>query len=252
MALRIGIPIYFQAPYKGADIQTAPEYVIPATYVNAVIGVGASPLLVPGVGSDKLDIQHYLSQIDGLLLAGGNDIDASFLSEEAIPWTQNPNPARDETEFALLRKAREMGMPILGICRGHQVLNVAYGGTMLPDVAHFRPESMRHSQDGVRGTEWHTLNITPGSKLHQITGSTSFPVNSMHHQAIDKVADGFVVTAWAQDGLQEGIESVKEGEFCVGVQFHPEDMWQNSEPIHNIFKSFAAACQKYADSKSTQ
>lgn len=250
MALRIGIPIYYQAPPDDGDIQRAPEYVIPITYVNAVLGMGASPLLVPGVGKDKLDIPHFLDQIDGLLLAGGNDIDASYLNEEAVAWTQNPNPARDETEMELLRQARAMGIPVLGICRGHQVINVACGGTMIPDVAHFRPGSMKHSQTGYRYDEWHTVKIAPESKFSKIIGDTRLVTNSLHHQAVDKVAEGFVACGWNEtDGIIEAIESVNPEEFCLGVQFHPEDMWNRSEPIHNIFKAFAEAAKAYAQRK---
>lgn len=250
MALRIGIPIYYQAPPNDGDIQRAPEYVIPITYVNAVLGMGASPLLVPGVGVDKLDIHQFLSQIDGLLLAGGSDVDSAFYNEAAAAWTMNADPKRDETEMELLRQARAMGIPVLGICRGCQVINITFGGTLIPDIPHFKPGSMKHSQTGYRYDQWHTVKIAPGSKFARVIGDTRLVTNSLHHQAVDQVAEGFVASAWNEtDGITEAIESVTPEEFCLGVQFHPEDMWDRSEPIHNIFKAFAEAAQKYAKSK---
>jgi microsomal dipeptidase-like Zn-dependent dipeptidase/gamma-glutamyl-gamma-aminobutyrate hydrolase PuuD len=192
-------------------------------YVNAVINAGGTPVLIPLTGHSHV-LNNVLSRIDGLILSGGGDIHASFFNEELHPSVETVEPERDEYDIELVRRASERNIPILGICRGHQVINVAFGGNLIQDIPDQFPQSkINHNQSEARETGTHKVVISNESGLHTLLGTAETFVNSFHHQAVKTVADGFRAVAWSDDGLNEAIES-SEGKSIVGVQWHPENM----------------------------
>jgi microsomal dipeptidase-like Zn-dependent dipeptidase/gamma-glutamyl-gamma-aminobutyrate hydrolase PuuD len=192
-------------------------------YVNAVVKAGGVPVLIP-LTTDKSVLESIVSNIDGLILTGGGDIYAPLFGEELHPAVDDYNIDRDNYDIALVKLATDRQMPVLGICRGHQVVNVAFGGTLIQDIPSQVPESkIVHSQEEVRDVGTQTVRITPQSKLHQIVQTDTLWVNSFHHQAVKDLAPGFDAVAFSEDGIIEAIES-NEGKAIVGVQWHPETM----------------------------
>lgn len=210
------------------------RFALPDYYVRCVQDAGGLPVLFPNVSADAA--AGYLARVDGLLLSGGVDVDPSLFEQEPHPKLGEVDTDRDHFEIALARGARDAGMPILAICRGSQVLNVAFGGTLMQDVPSLVEGALMHEQKALRhDAPCHSLTIEPGTHLHEIAGSTSRRVNSFHHQAVDRLADGFRVTARSSDGVIEGIEDPAHP-FCVGVQWHPERM-----PEHDLTKHLFGA-----------
>ena len=211
------------------------------SYVEAVKRPGGIPLIVPPMGEEEL--ARLAEATDGLLLCGGGDIDPSFYGEEPTEWLTLVDRERDRAEIFLTRKFMELGKPILGICRGLQVLNVACGGTLFQDISHQRPESIRHSfmrPDYPPDHPAHAVEVEPGSMLASILECSRLTVNSRHHQAVKDVAPGFRAVARAEDGLVEAIEREGAGSFALGVQWHPEDF--STRPMARIFEAFIEAC----------
>lgn len=205
-------------------------------YVGAVAEAGGLPLLLPELGGLEAD---FLKGLDGILLSGGGDVDPFFFGEEPLPATGEISPRRDAFEIELARLALGAGLPVLGICRGIQVLNIAAGGTICQDISHVTESPLKHSQQAPRWHPTHRLDLSPGSLLAGILGGAPVRVNSFHHQAVARVAGGFTVAARTSDGVIEGLEAEKG--YAVGVQFHPEDMWERDRRFLNIFKSLVEA-----------
>ena len=178
---------------------------------------------------------EYLKSLDGILLSGGGDIDPSFFGEEPHPLTGWISPRRDAFELELARLALGSGMPVLGICRGLQVLNIAAGGDICQDISLLLRTPLKHAQDAPRRHSTHGLQLLPGSHLANLLGSLEIRVNSFHHQIVGRVAHGFSVTARSSDGAIEGLES--QSGYALGVQFHPEEMWEREARFLNIFKA---------------
>ena len=212
--------------------------------VRAIVQAGGVPVLLPNL-SDEASIDKLVSQIDGLLGSGGYDIDPHYYHEEPHQKLGTVTPRRDEFEYALFKKALEHNKPILGICRGMQMLNVAAGGSLYQDIyAQNHGELLKHSQDAPTYYGTHFINISENSLLQDIVKKNQIKVNSRHHQAVKDPADIFIVSGKASDGIIEAIES-KEHSFVLGVQWHPENMLDvNDEPSELIFKAFIKACIK--------
>lgn len=208
----IGISTYReQARWGSWDI---PAVLLPATYVDAVAAAGGDPVLLP-TGTVSAGT---VARLDGLLLAGGADIEPRRYGQPAGPRTTVVRPDRDDAELAALHAALDRDLPLLGICRGMQLLNVALGGDLvqhLPD----RPESGRHDP-GPGAFEARHVRIAAGSRLHQVLGATA-PADCHHHQSLDRIATGLTASAWAEDGTVEAVEAV-DRIFCLAVQWHPE------------------------------
>lgn len=191
-------------------------------YVKSVINAGGIPLVIPQC-SDLSLLGETIEHIDALLLTGGGDISPELLGQETIPQIDCVDEGRDREETALVRMAMQRQMPILGICRGHQVLNAACGGTNYRDIPLEHPAPvLEHSQKAPRNTPTHTVKITRGSLLWRILGTEEIAVNTFHHQGVSTVAPGFVQTAVADDGINEAIENPPYP--ILGVQWHPEPM----------------------------
>ncbi len=179
--------------------------------------------------------------VDALLLSGGGDLQPFLFGEEPNWKLGNFDPERDEFEIRMLRLMLELRMPVLGICRGIQVINVALGGTLYQDLSTQQPQSLQHEQEAPRRHPTHYVTVRQGSKLAGIMGTTTrLRVNSLHHQAIKDVAPGLQVTAWADDGVIEGVETSGHS-FLLGVQWHPEGMWEQDQAAASLFRALVSA-----------
>lgn len=218
------------------------QYTLPKSYVQAIENVSGLPMILPPIDNTEM-IKEYLQHIDGLLLTGGVDVDPLLFGDEPTFDMGRIDPNRDFFELHLTKAALEKGLPILGICRGCQMLNIAAGGTIIQDIPSVlgRDKVIKHSQLAPRWYPTHTVEFTAGSKLEQIFGTRNLSINSYHHQAIKEPAPGFTVTALAKDGVVEAIEQM-EHRFLIGVQWHPELMFQKNTIFTNLFKSFVESC----------
>lgn len=214
-----------------------------AAYLTAVENAGLVPLLVPPL-SDPHAADRILAGVDGLVLTGGEDVAPEHFGEERHPRIGTVHQVRDATEIALISAARRLRMPVLAICRGIQVLNVECGGSLIQDIRAQRPDALEHDGKAAgRDTVVHPVEIERDSILALATGATQLNVNSLHHQAIDRLGEGLRVTASAPDGIIEGVESTDDW-WVLAVQWHPEEMDRCAEPGAEpgpLFKAFAEA-----------
>ena len=179
---------------------------------------------------------------DGFVFTGGQDVAPSLFGQEKIPECGYQAPIRDNQEIWMLRRLKELGKPVLGICRGLQVMNVAFGGTLIQDIPVQRPSRVVHLQQMPYELPHHQVTIRRDSLLFSLVEKEHLSVNSMHHQAVLDVANGFIVTALAEDGLVEAIE-LPDQQFFLGVQWHPEHMWQDYTSAREIWRGLVNACR---------
>lgn len=213
------------------------------TYVNAVLKAGGIPVLIPmGIPAEKLG--HLAGALDGLLLTGGGDIAVERFNGEPHFRVGSVDPQRDELEISLARHAAQAGLPFLGICRGIQVINVALGGTLYTDIADQFSKEIRHDcyPGWPRDFPAHAVELEKGSRFNAIFGKQTLEVNSFHHQAVKELAPGLIATAFAPDGLIEGVELLHHS-FGLGVQWHPECMPESPE-MQTLFRNFIEAAEK--------
>lgn len=219
-----------------------PRVTLNAAYIDALQRMGLAPLLLTPA-HDAASLEALLDTCDGLVLSGGGDVEPSRYGASPGPILDSVLPARDEMEFAALGLALDREIPVLGICRGCQVMNVYLGGTLVQDIDTERPGAIGHRQTGSWNARSHDVRVVPGSKLHAAVGTTAFHVNTFHHQAIRDVAPSLTVTAVAEDGLIEGVESSTHP-WVVGVQWHPERheaTSPDSDPDRRLFAAFHEA-----------
>ncbi|NWF79594.1 MAG: gamma-glutamyl-gamma-aminobutyrate hydrolase family protein [Chloroflexi bacterium] len=214
------------------------------TYVDAVLRAGGAPMLIPPV-QDELILRELFSRLDGLLLAGGGDIEPARYGAEPHENLGTVDPLRDSAELPMARWAVAEGKPVLGICRGIQVLNVALGGTLYQDLPSQVGGNLAHNLSYER-EDWtllaHDLRLAPDSRLRQLLGVERLLVNSLHHQAVREIAPGLRAVAWAADGVIEAVEGVGEG-FVLGVQCHPEALQGGADPRWQaVFAAFVQSC----------
>jgi microsomal dipeptidase-like Zn-dependent dipeptidase/gamma-glutamyl-gamma-aminobutyrate hydrolase PuuD len=217
-------------------------------YVRSVLLAGGAPVVIPVI-TDPEALETVVESLDGLLLTGGGDINPIIFNEEPIPQLQDVDPYRDEYDISLLRIASERQLPIFGICRGHQLINNFFGGTLYQDIhaQHDRP-ALKHSQDMPREYASHTVSIPNGSRLRSIINADSLHVNSIHHQAVRTLAPGFVMTAIAPDGINEAMEHPEYSIFSV--QWHPEGMAPNgNSQMLALFRHLIDEARIFAESK---
>jgi putative glutamine amidotransferase len=191
--------------------------------------------------------RKVLEEIDGLLLTGGGDIDPVLYGDERHPTVEDAEPGRDEFEIDLARRAMAADVPLLAICRGAQVLNVAAGGTLVQDIPSAVESDLSHSIVEPKSAEAHAVRVSPGSRLERALGGAvdagrMCRVNSRHHQSVGRIGSGLVTSATAPDGIVEAIEKA-DSEFCVGVQWHPENFWRTGE-FSPLFDSFVSAARE--------
>ena len=209
-----------------------------AAYVTALESAGLIPLIVPPL-SRASAAAVILDSVSGLVLTGGEDVDPARYGEKRHEKIRSINAARDATEIALIEEAKARGKPILAICRGIQILNVALGGTLVQDIPSQLDTKIAHDEDSPRNSRSHDISIEPGSLIAKAVGTEHCTVNSFHHQSVKRVADGMRVTARSPDGVIEGLESTDDW-WVIAVQWHPEEMTDSPEPWdRGLFKAFA-------------
>jgi putative glutamine amidotransferase len=211
------------------------------TYTRAIHQAGGTPLIIPPL-TQNVDWSGILAKLDGLLLSGGEDIAPSYYGQELEPWTGRVDSERDHSELGLVRAWLPLGKPLLAICRGHQVLNVALGGALLQDIATQVPDALDHAYTPARPMESdvHTVDLDPHSRLAKILGDSHFAVNSAHHQAVTTPGTDIQIVGRAPDGVVEAIEH-DDHPFCLSVQWHPEAMLQRTERMRPLFTAFLDA-----------
>ena len=211
--------------------------VVQESYVRSVQNAGGIPLLIP-LGLNEADLQVILERVDGVLFTGGGDIDPARFGGQDHPSVHQVDPDRDEVEILLVKEVVRLEKPFLGICRGIQVANVAMGGDLYTDIGSHLPSSLEHEY--VPGQPWsvlsHSIQVEAGSRLAEILGGTQFEVNSLHHQAVSRIAGDFQASAYAPDGVLEAFE-LPGHPFGVAVQWHPEWL-QDHPPMRALFRAF--------------
>lgn len=212
-----------------------------AAYVRALEAAGLAPVVVPPLADPEV-AASIVAGAAGLLLTGGEDVDPARYGAAPHPALGPVNAARDATELALVEAARAAGCPVLAICRGIQLLNVALGGTLVQDLPSERPSAVAHDPGAGRDARTHEVRLVEGSRLARAAGATRVVANSLHHQAVDRVAPGLVVTGTAPDGVVEGVETPGDAWWVLGVQWHPEELTATPERWdRGVFAAFAAA-----------
>lgn len=207
--------------------------------IQAIEEAGGLPVLIP-INVNRDTVRGIYERLDGVLLPGGGDVRPSTYGQEAHPATDNIHDDRDEIEIQLTRWAVEDNLPLFGICRGHQVMNVALGGTLVQDIPSQIGEKTPHNITEPRSYRAHKVDIDPASRLASILGGTRFEVNSLHHQGIQMAAPDACITAYAPDGVAEALE-VPDKKFVLSVQWHPEDFYREDPAMQRLFRAFIEA-----------
>ncbi|MBN2794262.1 MAG: gamma-glutamyl-gamma-aminobutyrate hydrolase family protein [Clostridia bacterium] len=211
-------------------------------YVRSIIDAGGIPLILPL--TDDIDIiRGYMDIIDGLVLSGGHDVSPLMYNEQPKPKLGPILVSRDLFDIQMVEEAMERHLPILGICRGHQILNVALGGTLYQDLSYKSDDILKHNQEQDPRTVSHEVKLTSNSILFDLFKAHRIGVNSYHHLAIKDLADGFKITAVSDDGVIEGIEHV-DRDFVLGVQWHPEMMSSVDKEMAMLFKALVEAAEE--------
>ena len=210
-----------------------PAVLLPLSYARAIHGAGGMMAMLPPDRRATENPEEVLDRLDALVLGGGADIDPETQGVEAHPETVGSNPDRDNFEIALARGALENGIPLLGVCRGMQILNVACGGTLDQHI----PERLGHDIHRPVPGSWaeHDVRIEPGSLAAQTAGTERLTVKSHHHQGVDRIPDGLTASAWASD--DDSVEAIEttDGEFVLGVLWHPEE-----DPEDSVIRSLVS------------
>ena len=219
-------------------------------YSHTLAKAGTAPVLMPSL-PDKKIIRDMVSRTDGVMLTGGDDLQPDLydpnLPKKIKTTAGGVDPQRDLSEFLLIEQALQQNKPLLAICRGPQVLNVALGGGMVTDIPLERPNSLNHSRKKQAHRPVHDIDITPGSLMHRIFKKRTLKVNTAHHQAVGELAPMLRATGKSRDGIIESIElneeEAKTGSFLLGMQFHPERLWEKYPEFLKPFRAFAKACR---------
>ncbi|MGL5099612.1 MAG: gamma-glutamyl-gamma-aminobutyrate hydrolase family protein [Fusobacteriaceae bacterium] len=214
------------------------------TYKEAVILGGGIPFLIPVNNPEyaKEIVQH----LDGILFSGGEDVHPIFYGEAPLIKIGTVNPDRDRWELELFKEARKKMIPLLGICRGCQIINIALGGTLYQDIDSQIPGVNGHHPVGIKGDEiYHHINIDPTSELYKIFTTQKLGINSFHHQSVKKLGEGLVSSAFSEDGIIEAYQySEIENNYIMGIQWHPEAMVNKHQEFKKIFENFIVKCKK--------
>jgi putative glutamine amidotransferase len=217
----------------GYDERRSGLYLLRQDYLRSVEAAGGLPLvLAPGRPEDASELLH---RVDALILTGGSDVDPALYGQAPHPKLGRVIRERDDFELALCREALRRDLPLLAICRGHQVLNVATGGTLIQDIPSELTGGLDHDPRCERWERAHDVRIHNGTRLREILGRETISVNSFHHQAVDQLGQGLTVSAFTSDErIVEGIESPGH-RFVLGVQWHPEAFWNRDDGFQTLF-----------------
>lgn len=231
-------PIIGVLPLQNCEKQTL--WINPL-YFGGIETNGGLPVLLPLTDSPE-KWESYLEACDGFVFTGGQDVGPEYYGEVKLPQCCYQAPMRDSQEIYMIRRLLEMDKPLLGICRGLQIMNTALGGTLYQDLPTQSPSSVTHRQKTPYDIPHHQVKIESGSLLKGALGLTHLSVNSMHHQAVKTPAPGLKISATAEDGIIEALEH-PERKFFLGVQWHPEHMWQDYQSARNLWAAFVSACK---------
>jgi len=210
-------------------------YGVPENYVDAVRRAGGRPALL--LSGDDTPVEELLEPFDALLLVGGGDVEPSRYGQEPHAEIYGLEPDRDGFEIALLRHADRSGIPTLAICRGMQVMNVAFGGTLIQHLPDHR-EYMEHGTPSGQDLAGHDVKLASGSRVAEAAGVELLACSTHHHQGVDRVGDGLAATGWSEDALIEAIE--REEGWMLGVQWHPEDNAEHDRAQQAVFDALVA------------
>ncbi len=213
-----------------------PRLTCNTAYQNALLQAGCLPVILPLTACSSA-LQKIVEKLDGILLTGGADIQPSIYHEAPHPKLGETEPERDAMEMDLIPLALQKDLPVFAICRGMQSLNAALGGTL---HQHLEPGSIDHRPGKGRNYLAHSIAITPGSRLHSIAAAPQMQVNSLHHQAVSKVAPALQIAAVAPDGIVEAVE-MPGRKYVLAVQFHPEELYREQSVMLKLFEAFVQA-----------
>ena len=249
----IGIPTQTLQSLGAIPVDVPPSWVMSQRYIHALTAAGGLPWMIPLVGDDEETLRGIYEELDGVFLPGGADIDPTSYREERHPLCDRSDSARDHVELMLIRWAMADRKPVLGVCRGVQLINLAAGGTLYQDLADQYKGAIRHdyfpfSGEFTRDHLAHEVDVARNTKLAEIIGAGTIEVNSMHHQGIRKLGGCLIATAIAPDGLIEATESTN-GSFLVGVQWHPEALTDRDDRMRRLFDAFVEASGEYRASR---
>ena len=224
-------------------------WIMSQRYVNSVIAAGGVPFVVPLIDSEET-LRSIYETLDGVYLCGGVDLDPHSYHEARHELCGRSDLERDRTELQLVRWALADRKPILGVCRGAQVINVACNGSLYQDLGSEFPGSIKHDYFPFQGRYsrdqlTHSIHIDTESRLGTLLGVRALKVNSMHHQAIERIGEGLVATAWGPDGVIEAVEGTDEEHYLMGVQWHPEELTHLDPRMRRLFAYFIAAARDY-------
>ena len=250
----IGIPTQTLHAIDGIPPALPASWVMNQRYFLAVTAAGGVPWMIPLLDDDPATLREIYDRLDGLVLPGGVDLDPATYGEPAHPRCGRIDPARDRVELALTRWAIEDGKPLLGLCRGIQVINVALGGTLWQDIETQVPAALKHdyfpSAGYGRDHLAHAVELAAHSRLRRLLERDTLQVNSMHHQAIRELSPGLVATGMAPDGVVEAIEGRAADRFLIGVQWHPEVFEERDESTRRLFRALMTAANGYGAARA--
>ncbi len=238
--------IYITSERYPVSEQSGPQYDrIRTTYAWAVAEAGGTPYVLPSVGYDPDLAPRYLDSADGLLFSGGEDIHPSLYGESVLEKCGPIDEQRDRFEIALLRGALGRGMPVLGICRGMQLIAVGSGGSLYQDLSYCERADAGHAGAWQQSGAMPSVRLMPGTVLHQVVGEETVPVNCHHHQLIKRLDEACTVSAVSPDGMIEGIEMAGRP-FVLGVHWHPERLAASDLRHLKLFEALIRAASEYS------
>ena len=229
----------------GVPGERQPCWLMGRSYVEELRKVGGVPWVIPLIPHDEDTLDEIFSRLNGVFVTGGVDVDPTRYGEAKSPLCGTIDPDRDAVELLLLKYAMAHELPVLAVCRGIQILNVMGGGTLYQDVSAMVPAALKHDyfptpEQPSRKYLAHDITVKAGSKLGRILGDGVVPVNSMHHQAIKDLAPGLAPTAFAPDGIIEGVEGTGD-QYVIAVQWHPEELTDTQPGMKRLFTTFIDA-----------
>jgi putative glutamine amidotransferase len=242
----IGVPTQTLQAIDNIPAELPQSWVMNFRYFTSLTAVEAVPIMIPLLAADEPTLRALYERLDGLFLAGGVDVDPASYREDKLDVCGRTDPDRDAVELRLTRWAIEDGKPVLGVCRGLQVVNVACGGSLvqdLPSEGRFIKHDYfpaKYARDYIA----HEAQVKPGSRFAQIFGAETITVNSMHHQGIKRLGHGLRATIHAPDGLVEGVEGSGEG-FLLAVQWHPEMLIEKDPGTRRLYEAFCTAAREF-------
>lgn len=238
----IGVTMQSLQAVEGIPAAMPPSWVMNRMYLDALVRAGGAPVMLPLLTGGTDALRDMYDRLDGLLLPGGVDLHPSSYGQAVRPGLRRTDPERDAVELTLARWAMADGKPVLGLCRGLQIINVARGGTLFQDLATERLGTGRHDfepPEFERSFLAHHVDVASSSRLRDLAGAPAVLVNSMHHQGVDRLGEGLTVTALAPDGVAEAIEG--SDHFVLGVQWHPESLVPGDKVACALFDDFVVA-----------